>query len=66
MSRIEQIEDQIKELSAEELRSLRDWFLDYDAEIWDRQFEADVNAGTLEEIARRALDDHEKGRSTEL
>jgi hypothetical protein len=66
MSRIDQIEDQIKELSAEELRSLRDWFLDYDAEIWDRQFEADVNAGKLEEIARRALDDHEKGRSTEL
>jgi hypothetical protein len=66
MSRIEEIEHQIKELSAEELRSLRAWFDEYDADLWDRQIEADVNAGRLDELARRALNDHADGRSTEL
>jgi succinate dehydrogenase flavin-adding protein (antitoxin of CptAB toxin-antitoxin module) len=66
MSRIEQIEHQIKELSAEELRSLRAWFDEYDAELWDRQIEADVNAGRLDELARSALNDHADERSTEL
>ena len=39
MSRVERIEGQIKELTSEELQSLRAWFAEYDAQIWDRQFE---------------------------
>lgn len=66
MSRVEQIEGQIKELSPEELQSLRAWFAAYDAEMWDRQFEADVQSGKLDRLADDALREHEAGRSTKL
>jgi hypothetical protein len=66
MSRVESIETRIRELSEDELRAFRDWFLTYDAENWDRQFEADANAGKLDELADQALRDHSAGLSTKL
>mgnify|MGYP006203778113 CR=1 FL=1 len=66
MGRLQQIEDQIRKLSTEELQSLRAWFFEFDAELWDRQFESDVNAGKLDDLAQRAIDDHTAGRSREL
>jgi hypothetical protein len=66
MSRVEKIENQIKELSRDELTALREWFADFDADAWDRQMEADINAGRLDSLAERALLDHEAGRSTKL
>ena len=66
MSKLEQIETQIQELSAEELATLREWFANFDAEAWDRQLEADVKAGKLDTLAERALQDHRAGRSTKL
>ena len=66
MSKVEHIENQIQELSAEELATLREWFASFDAEAWDRQLEADVKAGKLDTLAERALRDHLAGRSTKL
>ena len=66
MSRVKKIENQIKELSPDELTALREWFSDFDADAWDRQMEADINAGRLDSLAERALLDHEAGRSTKL
>ena len=66
MNRVEKIEGQIKELSSEELTTLRQWFTRFDADAWDQQFEADVKAGKLDEMAKRALRDHAEGRSTKL
>lgn len=64
--RVEKIENQIRELTADELAKLRDWFAEFDARAWDRQFEADAKSGKLDALARRALKDHEAGRSTKL
>ena len=33
----------------------RVWFAEFDAEVWDRQFEEDVAAGRLNSLAERAL-----------
>ena len=66
MSKIEQIEGAVKELSTEELSAFRAWFAEFDADAWDRQFEADVHAGKLDKLAERALRDHSSGRSTGL
>ena len=66
MGRVESIEGQILELTPEELATLREWFAEYDAEAWDRQFEADVKAGKLDALAERALRDHLARRSTKL
>lgn len=66
MSKVKDIENQVKGLSPEELATFREWFARFDAEVWDRQFEADVKAGKLDAAAQRALQDHAAGRSTEL
>lgn len=66
MSKMKEIESQIKELSSDELAAFRQWFADFDAEAWDRQFEADVKAGKLDGLAARALQDHADGRSKQL
>jgi hypothetical protein len=66
MSKIEQIEVAVKELSSDDLAAFRAWFAEFDADAWDRQFEADVHAGKLEKLAERALRDHSNGRSTGL
>ena len=66
MSRVKQIEGQMKELSPAELTAFRSWFAEFDAEIWDRQIEADAKSGKLLSLAEGALQDHQSGRSTEL
>ena len=66
MSKIETIERQVQELSAEDLAQFRNWFAEFDAEAWDRQFEADVKAGKLDAVAARALEQHDAGKSTKL
>ncbi|HWF09315.1 MAG TPA: hypothetical protein VG297_12685 [Bryobacteraceae bacterium] len=66
MNRVKQLEQQIVELDASELKALRAWFEIYDAEVWDRQIESDAKNGKLGELTERALRDHRDGRSTPL
>ncbi len=56
----------MKQLTAEELQAFREWFIQFDAEAWDQQFESDVKSGKLDELAARALRDCKAGRATEL
>ena len=66
MSRVENVEGQVQQLTSEELRSFREWFVRFDADAWDRQFESDVQSGKLDELAERALRDYKAGQATEL
>jgi hypothetical protein len=66
MGMIENLEEQVRTLSAEDLARFREWFAQFDAEAWDRQLEADVKAGKLDRLAERALRAHAAGHSTEL
>jgi hypothetical protein len=61
MTRVLQLEQQIAELSPEELAIFRKWFAEFDAEMWDRQIEADAGAGKLDALAQKALRDHAAG-----
>jgi len=66
MKKVEEIENQVQDLSPDELVAFREWFAKFDAENWDRQIESDVKAGKLDRLAKQALRDHEASRSTEL
>ena len=66
MSRVEEIEVQIKALTPEELQAFRAWFAEFDAALWDGQLETDAAAGKLDGLAKQALKDHGEGRSREL
>jgi hypothetical protein len=62
MGKIENLEEQIRALSPEEFARFREWFAQFDAEVWDRQLETDVKAGKLDKLAERALRAHAAGQ----
>jgi hypothetical protein len=66
MSRLESVENEVRQLTVEELRAFRDWFAEFDADAWDRQFESDVRNGKLDRFAERALREQEAGKATDL
>jgi hypothetical protein len=60
------IESAVAGLPPDELAKFRAWFVEFDADAWDRQIEVDVNAGRLDALAEEALEDLRAGRTTEL
>jgi hypothetical protein len=61
MSRVAELEDAVRKLSCEELIAFRQWFEEFDAQAWDRQMEADAQAGKLDALAEEALKDYQAG-----
>ena len=66
MSRIQRLEQEIKELTPRELAAFRRWFQEYDAAEWDKQICEDALAGRFDKLAEKALADHQAGRTTEI
>lgn len=66
MSTVDEIEQAVSRLSADELAAFRSWFADFDAGIWDRKFAEDVENGRLDELAEEALCDLNDGHCTDL
>ncbi|BAS55027.1 MULTISPECIES: hypothetical protein [Leptolyngbya] len=66
MKNLEEIELAVRQLSAEELAAFRIWFAEFDAELWDRQFEEDVAAGKLNHLAERARQHLREENCTDL
>ena len=66
MTKLEAIEEQIKQLSPAELAELRDWLAEHDWSEWDRQIERDSANGKLEKLFADARADHAAGKSTKL
>ncbi|HLA75635.1 MAG TPA: hypothetical protein VJM76_06960 [Gammaproteobacteria bacterium] len=55
MSKVENIERDIVDLSPTELAAFRNWFREFDATAWDRQIEEDALSGKLDTLADAAL-----------
>jgi hypothetical protein len=66
VTRLEQLESDIKALSPEELATFRVWFQEYLADEWDKQIESDARAGKLDRLANEALAEHAASRTTPL
>ena len=56
----------ITQLPATERTAFAQWFEEYLADAWDRQIEADIQAGRLDEAGKRADADFEAGRCKRL
>jgi hypothetical protein len=63
---IQEIKQAIKELSPDELANFRHWFEDFDAKVWDEQFERDAKSGKLNKLADKAVADYRAGKASEL
>ena len=66
MTKLEQIQSSIEELSAEEIAKLRAWLDELDARLFDDKIERDAKAGKLDKLADQALADHARGLSRKL
>lgn len=66
MTKVQAIEEQIRQLSADELAELRAWLTEHDWAEWDRQLEADSANGKLDQLFAKARADHAAGKSTKL
>jgi hypothetical protein len=54
---VEKLELLIESLSPEELARFREWFAEFDAQVWDRQIEADAAAGKLDRLIEESMAD---------
>ena len=63
---ISTIKKAIAALPKNELAQLRKWFISFDAEHWDHEFEGNTKAGKLDKLAASALSDYKKGNCSEL
>jgi hypothetical protein len=63
---IQEIEQAVSELSPKELARFRQWFEEFDAELWDEQFERDAKSGKLDDLASKAIADFRAGKAKQL
>jgi len=66
MTKVEAIKNAIMQLSAPELEQLLEWFVQYDADAWDKQIQEDAAAGRLDAFAEEALDEYKANRAKPL
>ena len=66
---IQEIKEAVANMPPEEVDELAEWLDDYRAQgfdAWDRQMRADAEAGKLDDMIRRAKEEHRAGRTTPL
>lgn len=63
---LQELESAVTRLSTAELTSFSQWFQEFLADNWDRQIEADIQAGRLDAAGNKADEDFEAGRCTSL
>lgn len=48
---VEELEEEVKQLSQEQLKKFRAWYEEFDSAVWDEQIQKDAEAGKLDAIA---------------
>ena len=66
MTQIEILEQNIAELDDDSFAKLSEWFFEFDQARWDKQLEADSNAGKLGFLINAALAEHQAGKTRDL
>ena len=63
---VKEIETAITQLSAEDVAKLVGWLEDYQAQLWDKQIEEDLEAGRLDALLAEVDKEYEAGLSQPL
>jgi hypothetical protein len=66
MTTLEALEKQIQALKPKEFAEFRDWFLEFEWDMWNQQLERDIKAGKLDQLGKKALADHAAGKTKPL
>jgi hypothetical protein len=63
---IQELKQAVTQLPLKDLARFREWFEEFDAQVWDKQFASDAETGKLDKIAEKALNDYRAGNAKEL
>jgi hypothetical protein len=63
---VEDLEQAVASLPIDELRRFREWFAEFDAQVWDRELERDATKRRLDALAEAALAEVRSRRASEL
>jgi len=66
MNKLKKIETIVTTLSKTDLTVFREWFSEFDAKIWDEQFEEDVISGKLNTLGEAAIQEFKAGHCKTL
>jgi hypothetical protein len=66
VSAVQEIEQAVSRLSSRDFVRFREWFEEFDAKAWDKQFEADAQSGKFDQLANQAIADFRAGKCKEL
>ena len=66
MNTVREIEQAVSQLSPEQFASFRKWLDEFEAKMWDKQFEVDAMSGKLDKLADQAISDFRAGKCVEL
>jgi hypothetical protein len=66
MSTVDEIEAAISKLPPQDFARVRDWLLERDNLLWDKQIEADAAAGRLDSLVEEIERDIKAGRTKPL
>jgi len=66
MSEVEELEIRVRNLPKEDFTKFRDWFLQLESELWDKQIKSDFQAGKFNRLIEKARDEFAQGKAREL
>jgi len=66
MSAVLKLEQEVAQLAPQDLARFRKWFEEFDAQMWDKQFEHDAQSGKLDKLANQAIADFRAGKYKKL
>jgi hypothetical protein len=63
---ITELEQAVTQLSHQDYARFREWFEEFDAQLWDKQIEEDAKAGRLDKLIAEATEEYNAGLSKPL
>ncbi|PKM09934.1 MAG: hypothetical protein CVV13_14830 [Gammaproteobacteria bacterium HGW-Gammaproteobacteria-3] len=66
MSNVQELEMAVSRLSVDELSQFSEWFEELISDQWDQKIEADILAGRLDTVGKRADDEFLAGNARPL
>jgi hypothetical protein len=64
MSTVQEIEAAITQLEPKKIHAVADWLHEYREGLWDKQIEADANAGKIDSLIKKAKPGYRVGKAT--
>ena len=63
---LQELEQGVVQHPPKELVRFRKWFEEFNAQAWDKQWEADAESGKLDKISEKAINNYRAGKAKEL